>query len=86
VLNITSRYRINRDPGDKLWIMYDGMLGRDSGVQVMTCGSNVISLGLARTIYTRFIHGILDMEITKYTVVYGADILFWPTLVISHVL
>jgi len=39
-----------------------------------------IWLGLARTIYIRCIYGIFGREITKYTVVYGAYIRFWPTL------
>ena len=37
-------------------------------------------LGLARTIYIRCIYGIFGWEITKYTVMYGAYIRFWPTL------
>jgi len=38
--------------------------------------------GLARTIYKRCIYGDLDREITKYTVIYGVYIRFWPTLCI----
>jgi len=38
------------------------------------------SLGLARTIYIRFIYGIFGRKITVYTVIYGAYIRFWPTL------
>jgi hypothetical protein len=37
-------------------------------------------LGLARTIYIRCIYGIFGIEITTYTVIYGAYIRFWPTL------
>jgi hypothetical protein len=37
-------------------------------------------IGLARTIYIRCIYGIFNREITKYTVIYGAYIRFWPTL------
>jgi hypothetical protein len=40
-------------------------------------------LGLARTIYIWCIYNIFGREITKYTVIYGAYIRFWPTLVIS---
>jgi len=39
-----------------------------------------VFLGLARTIYIRFIHGMFGREITKYTVKYGVYIRFWPTL------
>jgi len=35
---------------------------------------------LARTIYIRCIYGIYGWEITKYTVIYGVYIQFWPTL------
>jgi len=38
-------------------------------------------VGLARTIYIRFTYGIFGREITKYTVIYGVYIRFWPTLV-----
>jgi hypothetical protein len=37
-------------------------------------------LGLARTIYIRCIYGIFGREMTKYTVIYGVYIRFWPTL------
>jgi hypothetical protein len=30
--------------------------------------------------YLRCIYGILGWEITKYTVIYGVKIRFWPTL------
>jgi len=39
-----------------------------------------VSLGLAKTIYIRCIYGIFGREITKYTVIYGVYIRFWPTL------
>ena len=39
-------------------------------------------VGLARTIYIRCTYGIFGREITKYTVIYGAYLRFWPTLVI----
>ena len=42
-------------------------------------------IGLARTIYIRCICGIFGREITKYTVIYGAYIQFWPTLLIHGV-
>ena len=37
-------------------------------------------VGLARTIYIRCIYGNFGREITKYTVIYGVYIQFWPTL------
>jgi hypothetical protein len=37
-------------------------------------------VGLARTIYIRCVYGIFGREITKYTVIYGVYIRFWPTL------
>jgi hypothetical protein len=37
-------------------------------------------LGLARTIYIRCLYGIFGREITKYMVIYGEYIRFWPTL------
>ena len=36
---------------------------------------------LARTISIRYIYGIFGRETTIYTVIYGAYIRFWPTLV-----
>jgi len=39
-------------------------------------------VGLARTIYIRCIYVISGREITKYTVIYGAYIRFWPTLIL----
>ena len=41
-------------------------------------------VGLARTIYIRFMYCIFGREITKYTVIYGAYIRFWPTLYIQY--
>ena len=37
-------------------------------------------VGLARTIYIRCIYRIFGREITKYTVIYGVYVRFWPTL------
>jgi ABC-type nickel/cobalt efflux system permease component RcnA len=37
-------------------------------------------LGLAKTIYIRCIYGNFGREITKYMVIYGVYIRFWPTL------
>ena len=37
-------------------------------------------LGLATTIYIRFMYGTFGRKITKYTVIYGEYIRFWPTL------
>jgi hypothetical protein len=42
-------------------------------------------LGLARSIYIRRIYGISGKKITKYTVIYGVYIRFWPTLNTPHV-
>ena len=39
-------------------------------------------VGLARTIYIRCMYGNFGREITKYTVIYGVYIRFWPTLCI----
>ena len=41
-------------------------------------------VGLARTIYTRCIYGILGREITKFTVIYNVYIQFSPTLLITY--
>jgi hypothetical protein len=43
---------------------------------------NLLYVGLAKTIYIRCIYGNFGREITKYTVIYGVYIRFWPTLVI----
>jgi len=40
-------------------------------------------IGFARIIYIRCVYGIVGREITKYTVIYGAYIRFWPTLQIN---
>jgi len=37
-------------------------------------------VGLTRTMYIRCIYSIFGREITKYTVIYGVYIRFWPTL------
>ena len=37
-------------------------------------------LGLARTIYIRFIYGSFGREITKHTAIYSVYIRFWPSL------
>ena len=39
-------------------------------------------LGLARAIYIRCMYGAFGRKINKFTVIYGAYIRFWPTLVI----
>ena len=44
----------------------------------------VVCVGLARTIYTRCIYNVSGREITKYTVIYGVYIRFWPTLGMRH--
>jgi hypothetical protein len=41
--------------------------------------SYYVLLGLARTIYIRYIYGTFGKE-TKDTVIYGVYIRFWPTL------
>ena len=40
-------------------------------------------VGLAITTCIWCIHGILGREITKYTVVYGVYVRFWPTLLMQ---
>jgi hypothetical protein len=46
------------------------------------CGEEIggVCLGLARTIFIRCTYGIFDREITKYMVIYGVYIRFWPIL------
>jgi len=39
-----------------------------------------ITVGLARTIYIQYIYGIFGRKTTKYTVIYGVYIQFWPAL------
>jgi hypothetical protein len=46
--------------------------------------SSTLLLGLARTIYIWCIYGIFGRELTKYTVIYGVYIQFWPTLYVTH--
>jgi len=46
------------------------------------CHVYAVYVGLARTIYIRCIYGIFGREITKFTVIYGVYIRFWPTLCI----
>jgi len=41
-----------------------------------------IFIGLARTIHIRCVYSIFGREFTKYTVIYGVYIRFWPTLLI----
>jgi len=41
-------------------------------------------VGLARIIYIRFTYGIFGREITKYTVIHGVHIRFWPTLIMCN--
>ena len=40
-------------------------------------------VALAITTYIRCIHGVFGREITKCTVIFGAHIRFWPTLLIE---
>ena len=42
--------------------------------------ADVQMVELARTIYIRCLYGNFGREITKYTVIYGVYIRFWPTL------
>jgi len=44
-----------------------------------SCTCVHLYVGLAKTIYIRCIYGILGRETTKYTVIYGVYIRFWPT-------
>jgi hypothetical protein len=48
------------------------------------CVCVCVCVGLARTTYIRCICGIFGREITKYTVIYGVYIRFWPTLKVSQ--
>ena len=45
--------------------------------------ADYLFIGLARTMYIRCIYGICGREITRYTVIYGVCIRFWPTLPIQ---
>jgi hypothetical protein len=58
------------------WMYQDRVIGQNR--------TYALFLGLARTIYIRCIYGILGREITKYTVIYGVCIRFWPTLLILY--
>jgi hypothetical protein len=49
-------------------------------IRVFEVFPGAIYLRLARTIYIRCIYGVFGREITKYTVIYGVYIRFWPTL------
>jgi len=40
-------------------------------------------IGLARTIYIQCVYGIFSREITKYMVINGVYIRFWPTLTLQ---
>jgi hypothetical protein len=51
------------------------------------CGATnccITHVGLARAIYIRCVYGIFGRKITKYTVIYGVYIQFWPTLHTRH--
>jgi len=50
------------------------------GTAIQAPCPNKSCVGLARNIYIRFTYGIFGREITKYTVIYGVHIRFWPTL------
>ena len=39
-----------------------------------------IYIWMARTIYVQCINGIFGRDLTKYTVIYGVHVRFWPTL------
>ena len=51
-------------------------------VHTRICVHGISYLGLARTIEIRRVHSIFGREITKYMVVNGVYIRFWPTLLI----
>ena len=44
------------------------------------CATEVTCVGLAKTIYIQCMYGNFGREITKFTVIYGVYIRFWPTL------
>jgi len=54
-------------------------------MHIMCVRAYTLQARLARTIYIRCIYGNVGREITNYTVIYGAYIRFWPTLVTSLV-
>ena len=62
-----------------------GLSGATQPYTHMQCtqGYDITKLGLARTIYIRYIYGIFGREIIQYTVIYGVYIRFWPTLNIA---
>jgi hypothetical protein len=43
-------------------------------------GAWSVGFWLARTIYIRWMYGMFGRKITKYTVIYGVYIRFWPAL------
>jgi len=45
----------------------------------------LLFVGLAKNVYIRCMSGTFGREITKYTVMYGVYIRFWPTLTICVV-
>ena len=62
-------------------------LHKHHGAQMHDPGNSLshhFSVGLARTIHPRCIYGIFCREITKYMVIYGVYIRFWPTLRIIY--
>ena len=50
------------------------------GVCVRVCACACVCVGLARTINIRCTYGNFGRDITKYTVIYGVYIRFWPNL------
>jgi len=58
--------------------------GRGSCLCRHLCCRLIVASGMCRVgqshIYIRCIYGIFGREITKYTVIYGVYIRFWPTL------
>jgi len=48
------------------------------------CHTHSTYIGLAKTIYIRCIYSNFGRKITKYTVIYGVYIRFWPTLHIQR--
>ena len=47
---------------------------------VCLCVCVCVCVGLARTMYIQCVYGKLGREITKYAVMYGVYVPFWPTL------
>ena len=52
----------------------NGTIQFDAGLCYCNC------VGLARTIYIRCIYGNYGRKVTKYTVIHGVYVRFWPTL------